>query len=175
MAFEAARVLITNGTQVRGLVLIDSPHPQMGGQLPEAVIAAVVSAKVPNPRHTELVRLQMRHASKALLEYDPRNSPASHVTPPRAVMLRSRNGYGIDVGDTETARFLTDRRDPATSVVGWEKLLVRPVPVLDIPGNHFQPFEPENVRVSLVLSPIEDLAIDRLLSSRRSCVRLSRY
>ena len=145
-----ARMLIASGTQVRGLVLIDSPYPQMGVQLPEAVISAVVSAKVSNRRHAELVQLQMRYASNALLKFDPALSPASHVALPETVMLRSRDGYDVDVAGCDIAKFLADRRDPATLVVGWEKLLGRPVPVLDIPGNHFQPFEPENVRVSFV-------------------------
>lgn len=153
VAFEVARMLVASGTQVDGLVLIDSPHPQSGVQLPEAVISAVVGAKVSNPRHAELVRMQMRYASKALSAYDPRSSPVSHVVPPKAVMLRSQDGYGCDadVADSATAMFLADRRDPATSVAGWEELLGSPVPVLDIPGNHFQPFEPENVRITIML------------------------
>ncbi|KZT73005.1 ketoacyl-synt-domain-containing protein [Daedalea quercina L-15889] len=146
VAFEVARMLIARGTRVIGLLLIDSPRPQISGELPEAVIDAVVGAKVANPRHAELVRLQMRYASNALRDYDPRQSPASHVALPKAVMLRSQDGYDLDVKDGETAEFLTDRRDPAKSVDGWERLLCATVPVLDIPGNHFQPFEPENVK-----------------------------
>lgn len=172
VAFEVARMLIVNGTPVHGLVFIDSPYPQMGVHLPEAIISAVVGAKVHNPRHAELVRLQMRYASKALLEYDPRSSLASHVAPPKAVMLRSQDGYGynIDTADSETAtaRFLTDRRDPATSVAGWEELLGSSVPVLDIPGNHFQPFEPENVRIPIMLLYMQGSTMVRLLPSPRS-------
>ena len=103
---------------------------------------------------------QGEDSPEALLEYDPRRSPASRIESPQAVMLRSRDGYDVHVADNETARFLTDRRDPARSVVGWQKLLGRPVPVLDIPGNHFQPFEPENVRIFtrvLTVSVLNDI------------------
>ncbi|KAH9928293.1 uncharacterized protein B0H18DRAFT_1084485 [Fomitopsis serialis] len=147
VAFEVARMLVASGSRVDGLLLIDSPHPRMGCALPDAVIDAVVSAKVANPRHAELVRLQMRHASRALAHYDPARSPACHVRLPKAVMLRSQEAYVGDVEGRATAAFLTDRREPAKSVEGWEKVLGAVVPVVDIPGNHFQPFDPENVAI----------------------------
>ncbi|TFY63793.1 hypothetical protein EVJ58_g3045 [Rhodofomes roseus] len=147
VAFEVARLLIESGHRVEGLLLIDSPHPQISCALPEAVIDAVVNAKVANPRHAELMRLQMRFASKALTLYDPARSPACHVEAPRTVMLRSQEAYDIDMEGCETAVFLTDRQDRNKAVEGWQRLLGAMVPIIDIPGNHFQPFEYENVNI----------------------------
>ncbi|KAI0919364.1 Type I Iterative Polyketide synthase (PKS) [Taiwanofungus camphoratus] len=145
LAFEVGRQLIDAGVRVPGIVLIDSPHPLTRSPLPPSLIDSVIGEKGSGNRLTQLVRTQMRHATQALVQYDPSQSPACHVMPKKAVMLRSREGFPLAKVETESASFLADRNDPAKSVVEWEKVLGTAVPVLDIPGNHFEPFEAKNI------------------------------
>jgi hypothetical protein len=42
--------------------------------------------------------------------------------------------------------WLESRQDRALSLRQWESLLERSLVVYDIPGNHFEPFNDENVR-----------------------------
>ena len=70
-------------------------------------------------------------------------------------MLRSREAFNVQNVDfpSQSGKFLAERGDPATMVQEWERLLGTKVPVLDIPGNHFEPFDPRYVSiVSLVLA-----------------------
>jgi hypothetical protein len=41
--------------------------------------------------------------------------------------------------------WITNRIDASSIVSGWDSLSSSSVRIIDIPGNHFQPFEPENV------------------------------
>ena len=144
IAFEVARQLIASGVQVPALVLIDSPHPRTTTPLSNDVINAAFSHSTKS-RAVDLARTQIQFATQALVNYNPDSSPAKDVTPPRAVMLRSREGFAMAKGNSQSDSFLADRRDPATMVAEWEAALGSKVPVLDIPGNHFEPFEPKNV------------------------------
>ncbi|GBE80926.1 Orsellinic acid synthase [Sparassis crispa] len=147
LAFEVARQLIRSGIRVPGIVLIDSPHPLTKSPLPDSLIENVIGGKGSTNKLTELVRAQMRHATRALISYDLSQSPASGVLPPKAVMLRSQEAFSLPSVETESAAFLAERGDPASSVAQWEKVLGVSVPVIDIPGNHFEPFEPRYVGV----------------------------
>lgn len=155
IAFEVARQLIASGINVRGLVLIDSPHPETTTPLSQEVIDAAFSTKTSPTRAMELARSCIQHATAALVEYDPLASPAKTVLPKKAVMLRSREAFNVQNVDfsSQSGKFLAERGDPATMVQEWERLLGTKVPVLDIPGNHFEPFDPRYVSiVSLVLA-----------------------
>ncbi|KAH9952215.1 putative polyketide synthase [Amylocystis lapponica] len=147
VAFEIARQLIYAGVDVAGLLLIDSPPPLTHDPLPGDVIDTVIAGQ---DWLSQLVRTQMRHATKALTNYDPSLSPVRGIISLEAVMLRSQDPFPVRKTKCESVMFLTDRSDPAKSVLGWEKLLGRRVPILDIPGHHFAPFSPQNVRTRLV-------------------------
>ena len=144
IAFEVSRQLIASGITVPGIVLIDSPHPRTDVPLSDDVINKAFAQNLPS-RASELVRKQMHFATRALVEYNPDRSPAKHVTPPKAVMLRSKESFHPATGNSKSDAFLADRRDPLTVTAEWKAILGRDIPVLDIPGNHFQPFEPHNV------------------------------
>ena len=146
IAFEVARQLIASGINVSGLVLIDSPHPDTITPLSNEVIDAAFSKSSPS-RAVELARSCIQHATASLVEYKPSSSPANGVAPKKAVMLRSREAFHIKNlnSSSESDAFLAERGDPATMVQEWEKILGATVPVLDIPGNHFEPFDPRYV------------------------------
>ncbi|KAI0685572.1 beta-ketoacyl synthase [Cytidiella melzeri] len=143
IAFEVARQLMSLGVGVDGLVLIDSPHPHTSAPLSDDVISSAFS-KHPSSIALELVKAQMKHATRALVAYDPASSPAQGFTPRKAVMLRSRNPF-VPAGGKLSDEFLSDRDDSSVTRAGWEIVLGYDIAVLDIPGDHFEPFEPCNV------------------------------
>nr|BAO20284.1 polyketide synthase 1 [Grifola frondosa] len=147
IAYEAARQLIAAGVPVKGLVLIDSPHPLTSSALPDSLIDAVIGGVSANNKLTPLIVTQMKNATRALVTYDPSSSPASKVAAPRAVMLRSREGFPVPKQSEkiQSLEFLGDRANPTQAVAEWESVLGSKVPVLDIPGNHFEVFERANV------------------------------
>ncbi|EKM53833.1 uncharacterized protein PHACADRAFT_260377 [Phanerochaete carnosa HHB-10118-sp] len=143
IAFEVARQLIASGTSVPGLVLIDSPDPETTTALSDEVLDAAFSTKSSPSRAMELARLSIQHATAALVDYDPWSSPARHVLLAKAVILRSREGFFVKNAKlgVQPDAFLGDRASPETIIRGWEKILGIRVPVLDIPGNHFEVFD----------------------------------
>lgn len=61
-------------------------------------------------------------------------------------MLRSKEAFrvsGLEVSD----EFLSDRGDSSVTLKGWKEVVGGDIPVLDIPGNHFEPFEPRFVSI----------------------------
>ena len=74
--------------------------------------------------------------------------PATSEGVLRCVMLRSQ-----DTMDTTTLcgvaySWLEDQDARSQSIKDWEQLVGRPMEVLPIPGNHFEPFTPPHVSVS---------------------------
>jgi thioesterase domain-containing protein len=151
IAFEVARQLIASGISVPGLVLIDSPHPETTTPLSVDVLNTAFSTKKSSSRVVELARSSIQYATAALVEYNPSSSPAHNILPRKAVMLRSCEAFNVKGlnPSSQSDAFLTERSDPATVIQGWEKLLGTTVPVLDIPGNHFEPFDPRYVSAHL--------------------------
>lgn len=162
VAFHTACEMRQAGVKVAGVVLIDSPSPFTHKSLPEKLIDTViqgngesrssVSPFVQRKRNdiSRLARLQMRNSTKALVAYNPlmHAAIAEAADFPPVVMLRCEKGYDVNgkLGGTADP-FLADRRNPKDMVRDWEELIGAAVPVLDIPGHHFEPFHPKNVSV----------------------------
>ncbi|KAJ3549836.1 hypothetical protein NM688_g5137 [Phlebia brevispora] len=144
IAFEVARQLISSSVRVAGLVLIDSPPPQTKAPLSSDVLATLFAHKSPSPI-ARLARTQIEFATEALVEYTPYLSPAKHTIPQKAVMLRCREPFSVGPCRTESDLFLSRRGDDATFVAEWEALLGYRIPTLDIPGNHFEPFDWQHI------------------------------
>ena len=71
-------------------------------------------------------------------------------------MLRSVEGFPTQDIGCGPMPFLDDRSDRTGFAAAWEELTAGPVPILDIPGNHFEPFETSNVSdLSLLHSRIK--------------------
>ncbi|KAJ5658159.1 polyketide synthase [Penicillium longicatenatum] len=79
---------------------------------------------------------------------------------PRIFLLRSNEGWKPPVMESEIVKacmlpqhvflenkWLQNRSDRSLATAGWEMLTARAVPSVDIPGNHFQPFDTANVDV----------------------------
>ena len=151
VAFEAARILLQNGHPVAGLVLIDSPPPIHHQPLSQAVIAAVTSGGQDAEHSGNKLRTAVRDltsrsftSSAAMLAAF---KPDSKLAP-RIVLLRSKEAFQLKKkgSDEPENPWLQDRSDPKTGVAGWESIVKSKISVVDIPGNHFQPFDAENVR-----------------------------
>jgi hypothetical protein len=92
------------------------------------------------------VKEQFRKSSELLKRY----SPSSDGPYPRVAFLRSREGVTVESEPMQekVPVWLADRDEPETTIGGWETLLKGKLERWDVPGDHFQPFLPENVSVS---------------------------
>lgn len=151
VAFEMARLLTERGDcLVRGVVLIDSPPPLNHLPLARETVQAAMAVK-----HLDGARTRTREAAKfheaigvlavrnnmrraAMLgQYRPRREGEL----PRVVLLRSSEGFRAAGYALPENKWLHDRRDVQTSSGAWEELVRAKIKVIDIPGDHFTPFE----------------------------------
>ncbi|OIW26903.1 ketoacyl-synt-domain-containing protein [Coniochaeta ligniaria NRRL 30616] len=154
LAFEAAQQLTVRGLEVKGLVLIDSPSPVDHEPLPAAVIAGITTTRQPSGGGGQLttlsdtsIALEQEFDSNASLlgAYRPESFPKATGRRLKTVMLRSQ-----DVADTEARwgvryDWLSRQDARAAAVLAWEELVGGRVEVLPVPGNHFEPFEKDNI------------------------------
>lgn len=141
VAFEVARVLRARSFSVKGVVLIDSPSPLVCAELNTDIIDYVLrNAKSIDPEFWELCKSQFSTNSKLLSEYQPSISKLDGPIIP-IVFLRSIDGFNPP--HLAVPAWLADRKDTESIVSGWDALSGSPVCTIDIPGNHFQPFDSE--------------------------------
>ena len=131
---------------MRGVVLIDSPGPSGHVPLsPEVIEVAIglnagVGAKTLRP----LLEAQFARNARLLAEYEPARGRAE----PQLAFLRCRDGFSSPSLMEDVPRWLADRSDDNQEVIeAWESYVGTPMKVWDIPGHHFEPFLPKNVRV----------------------------
>ncbi|RPB02892.1 ketoacyl-synt-domain-containing protein [Choiromyces venosus 120613-1] len=153
VAFEAGRQLLQAGKKVTGVVLIDSPCPINHQGLPSEVIAAVSKSTQSGPgsrqKIEQLIKSQFEANTRNLVNYNPAPSDKN----PKLILLRSREGFSTRSLNCQSHAWLEDKSDPSAATAGWEELVGSRVPVIDIPGNHFEPFDNKNVHaVSASLS-----------------------
>lgn len=144
MAFEAAKRLTQSGVRVRGIVLIDSPCPGKHVPLSSAVVDHVTKSQSQgiDPGTLSLIAEQFKESSRLLSFYKPSGIGKLEIP---IVLLRSSEGYappGLDVPS-----WLQNRGSEGAVVSEWEALIQSPIKTWSIPGNHFAPFNSENVRV----------------------------
>ncbi|KAG1882765.1 polyketide synthase [Suillus subluteus] len=142
VAFETAKRLAQNGVRVHGIVLIDSPCPGKHVPLSSSVIDHVTKAhsRGIDSGTISLVAEQFKESSQLLSVYDPCRQGKLEVP---IVFLRSSEGYappGLDVPN-----WLQHRGSEGAVVGEWEALTQSPVKTWSIPGDHFSPFNPENI------------------------------
>lgn len=154
VAFEAARLLQSSGDiNVLGVVMIDPPPPKhhkpIARETIEVAMAATLKSSKPRSQEaanfeaaiaTLTIRNNLRRA--ALLG---RYQPSRTRPMPRIILLRSIEGLDLGVAGLPENEWLHDRSDPSICTDAWEDLVGAPVEVLDIPGDHFTPFEAANI------------------------------
>jgi hypothetical protein len=162
---EAAYQLMKSGFKVKGLILIDSPYPTNHKPLPEAVIRYVLkSSNARTSSNTTLIR-QFKHAASLLARY----SPPRDLPGIKTVILHSQ-----DVLDTKRCcgveyEWLSNQAIRQKTLFQWSKLVGGNFKTITIPGNHFEPFDKNNVRILIVWTHSN---VIRLLQLRRGSKRL---
>ncbi|GME55931.1 hypothetical protein GTA08_BOTSDO13036 [Neofusicoccum parvum] len=152
LAFEVSRQLRRRGssTAVLGVVLVDSPHPVAHEPLPEAVVSHVcgqLPARTPAMRGVRAaIEAQFHRNARLLGRYGPRPAGDSGAGPDaRCVMVKCSGTFDAEALCGVAYPWLSDDECRAQSVKVWESLVGRSVPTLDVRGNHFDLFSPENV------------------------------
>lgn len=144
VAFEIACILMKEGVDVKGVVLIDSPCPTNHVPLTLNLLDQIVGKAKASRSETEAmgyVKEQFGRCS-ALLG---RHAPTLDGPQPRAVFLWSTQGVKVKEMQDEVPAWLGDRDGPESMVGEWETALKGTIKRWDIPGDHFQPFLPANV------------------------------
>ncbi|KAM3420466.1 hypothetical protein BST61_g3735 [Cercospora zeina] len=154
IAFEAARKLQSNrSTNTLGVVMIDPPQPKDHKPIARETIEVAMDAtlQLSKPRSKAAadfeaaigaltIRNNLRRA--ALLS---KYRPSAKGALPRIVLLRSSEGLNLGMDGLPENEWLHDRSDPSICTRAWEELVGGSIDVLDIPGDHFTPFEKENI------------------------------
>lgn len=134
VAFEAVRILMERGFDVRGLVLIDSPSPIDHQPLPAEVIRKISKGG------GKALEDEFVFNAGLLGKYKPRRFDRGLKT----VMLKSKETF--DSGGLCGVRYdWLERGERRVALVREWEGLVGKVEVFEIPGNHFEAFDAENV------------------------------
>lgn len=135
------------GRRTLAVIMIDSPCPHNLEPLPQPIVKHVLSAKELSTSAISVIAAQFQHHARFLAEYSSQEAIAQAVIPEgrKYFMLQSSNTIdtrrlcGVD------HPWLSDNQCRDAALAQWERLLRRQLTVLKIPGNHFEPFEPQNV------------------------------
>lgn len=146
VAFQAAQRLSKAGFQVKGLVLIDSPCPSKHEPLPEKIVDHILKSHLPyaNPGISNIMSEFKRNAA-LLAKFDPLDFDNTRHAKIKTVYLQSRETFNTEELCGLRYDWLSNQQVRATAIRDWEALVGDKIEVLPIPGNHFQPFEPEFV------------------------------
>ncbi|KAF8182359.1 putative polyketide synthase [Pholiota molesta] len=144
VAFDIARQLKSKSLQIKGIILIDSPDPIAHVPLPHSLIDQVLGgAENLDFESRRLCKTQFMLNAQLLCDYSPPESQKHNTFP--IIFLRSIESYTAP-GQDGIPSWLSDRSDPNRITNGWNTLSKgRLIKTLDIPGHHFEPFEPQNV------------------------------
>ena len=146
VAFEIGCLMVKEGFDVRGVILVDVPCPTDDVPLSTTLLDHIIIQRDPSRSETEATRTikEQFRKNSALLKKHP---PSFDGPYPQIAFLRSREGVKVESGSMREKLpiWLTDREEPETTIGGWEMLLKRKLKWWDVPGNHFQPFMLENV------------------------------
>ncbi|OAX36486.1 putative polyketide synthase [Rhizopogon vinicolor AM-OR11-026] len=143
LAFEIARRLVRHGRHVLGIILIDSPCPGKHGSLPTSVIEHITKShsRGCDSETMRLVEKQFRESSRLLSAYNPFLEDDFRVP---IVLLRSSEGF-TPSGLNDVPDWLQHREKEDVVIAEWEAFTHSTVKTWSIPGNHFEPFDAENV------------------------------
>lgn len=123
--------------------MIDSPYPRNHEPLPDPIIQHVLqpfinSASAAGTKSAPAISAQFRTHAKFLSQYQAERIDATHAL--RYVMLLSQETMNTSQLCGVKYAWLEDKNAHLQSVGDWEGLVGQRIEVLDIPGNHFEPF-----------------------------------
>lgn len=133
---------------VKGVVLIDSPCPRDHDPLPEVVIQHILkplkNASSTGKDYASAIAFQFRTHADFLSRYRPRPFLFEHGV--CCVMLQSQETMDTSRSCGVAYPWLESEEARSSSIKEWEEIAGHHMDVLPIPGNHFEPFMPCNVR-----------------------------
>lgn len=151
VAFEAAHILKAAGFDIKGLILIDSPYPKDHQPLPESIIKHVLSS-VADKNSSGIRKSNGDSINPHLLtEFKTNAALLSAYVPPvkhsffKTVVLRSRETFDTHALCGTRYDWLSSQKTRDVAIRGWEDIVGGKADVLEIPGNHFEVFDVENV------------------------------
>ncbi|KAG7133422.1 Orsellinic acid synthase like protein [Verticillium longisporum] len=147
LALEISHQLQQRGNSPRGIILIDSPLPIEHEPLPEEIISRVVR-KFPSLHESgaaakvrSCVEAQFRRHAGLLKGYSPLpfrgDVPCVSIVCKKTIDTQALCGVSYP--------WLSDSGFRDKSLKGWERLLGREIPVLEIDCNHFEVFDAPNI------------------------------
>ncbi|EED21054.1 polyketide synthase, putative [Talaromyces stipitatus ATCC 10500] len=147
LAHEVAQSLEREGCRTLAVIMIDSPCPHNLEPLPQPIVKHVLSAKELSTSAISVITAQFQHHARFLAEYSSQETIAQDVIPEGRKYFMLQSSSTIDTRRLCGADhpWLSDNQCREAALAQWERLLARQLTVLKIPGNHFEPFEPQNV------------------------------
>ena len=142
IAFELAQRLLRKGKQVKGIILIDSPYPIDHEPLPNAVISHITKSESTEDSESagrQRISAQFQANAALLGIYKP---SATKIDFPKVIMLRSQETLHSERLCGVRYPWISDQTTRSEAIFAWEKLVRQKIPILDIPGNHFESFAP---------------------------------
>ncbi|KAF3354947.1 Rho-type GTPase-activating protein 2 [Verticillium dahliae VDG1] len=147
LALEVSHQLQQRGNSPKGIILIDSPLPIEHEPLPEEIISRVVR-KFPSLHESgaaakvrSCVEAQFRRHAGLLKGYSPLplrgDVPCVSIVCKKTIDTQALCGVSYP--------WLSDSGFRDKSLKGWERLLGREIPVLEIDCNHFEVFDAPNI------------------------------
>ena len=152
VAFMMTHLASTYDMRVKGLILIDTPLPIHHKPLPEPLIAHISGrsnlpvAKNPTSKGIkDKIQFQFSHNAGMLGHFEPPRTGLKTICP--TMILRSQDIFdSLGLCGVQYPWLASqDARDEA--IQRWEEELIQrnDVGIFSIPGNHFEPFQDDNV------------------------------
>lgn len=150
LAHEVACQLESKSSRAIAVIFVDSPCPQDHDPLPEQVVEYILRKTTPFPGTLSTLKSQFHHHAKFLAAHRPhRSSSCRHYFMLQShVLMDTTSLCGVQYPWLESAEAR------AVSIQRWQTLLGRSLSVMEIPGNHFEPFNDSNVNDPLYLITI---------------------
>jgi hypothetical protein len=146
---RVAQILHGRGYDIPGVLMIDSPCPVGSDPLPKSVVDYVYRSKGISKSAAPVIAAQFAHHTRFLCENMQRCTVARGT---KYLMLQSSDT--IDTIRLCGTKFpwLADQESRRAALAQWEDIIRQSLSVLPIPGNHFEPFDDQNVSSPTLLS-----------------------
>lgn len=148
LAFEISRQLRKQGTRVKGIILIDSPHPVSHDPLPTQIISHIAASMPTRSKAAEQLKesieAQFHRNASLLANYNPLPSDTDDTVP--CIMLKCKQTFDSVGLCGVWYPWVCDEASRQQSVKVWESLVGKPITVLEVEGDHFSLFNSQNVR-----------------------------
>ena len=144
MVLEAA----SHGVSVKGLILIDTPYPVNHKPLPQPIIEHIssLSSSSSNNLRAKTLRQQVQAQFSTNAGMLSHFQHPARALPVPAVIIKCADTFNAQGLCGVRYPWLDDETTRNKAIARWKGLLQQNCEVLETSGNHFEPFNAENVR-----------------------------